>query len=289
MEFSQVVIQALNGLSYGLLLFLIAAGLSLIFGLMEIVNLAHGSFYMLGAYLGLSIVNYSGNFGLALLGAGLIALVLALVLERFFFRNLYKRELDQVLLTFGFAYCCMDVVKWIWGGIPRSLPRPAFLDHPVDIAGAVFPLYRLAMIGIGLLLALSLWLILDKTRTGLIIRAGVEDKEMVGALGINIKVYFASVFALGAFLAAFGGVVGGPIIGAYLGLDFDILVLALAIVVVGGLGTLKGAFCGSLLIGFVDSFGKALFPNFAIVTVYIAMALVLLIRPAGLFGRGESM
>ncbi|MGI6605422.1 MAG: branched-chain amino acid ABC transporter permease [bacterium] len=126
MEFSQVVIQALNGLSYGLLLFLIAAGLSLIFGLMEIVNLAHGSFYMLGAYLGLSIINYSGNFGLALLGAGLIALVLALVLERFFFRNLYKRELDQVLLTFGFAYCCMDVVKWIWGESPVPYPDPLF-------------------------------------------------------------------------------------------------------------------------------------------------------------------
>lgn len=288
MDFSSLVIQILNGISYGLLLFLLASGLSLIFGLMGIVNLAHGSYYMLGAYLGFVIIQETGNFLFGLLGAGAALALLGVVMERFFFRKLYKRELDQVLLTFGFAYLFLDIAKWIWGGVPRILPKPSFLEGSVSILGEAFPIYRFAMIVIGLGIALLLWAFLEKTRTGIIIRAGVDDKEMVSGLGINIQLYFSGIFALGAFLAALGGVISGPIVGAYPGLDFEILVLALAVVVVGGLGTLKGAFLGSLLIGFAETFGKAFFPDFAMFTIYVTMALVLIFKPSGLLGKEES-
>jgi len=175
----------------------------------------------------------------------------------------------------------------LWGGTPRSLPTPPLLEGSLEIFGAAFPVYRLALIVSGLAVALLLRLFLEKTRTGMIIRAGVDDKEMVTALAINIKLYFSIIFALGAFLAAFGGVMGGPVIGAYPGLDFEILVLALAVVVVGGLGTLRGAFWGSILVGFIDTFSKALFPSFSMLTIYIAMALILILKPSGLLGRME--
>lgn len=288
MEVSQIAIQTLNGLSYGILLFLLAAGLSLIFGLMGVINLAHGSYYMLGAYLGLTIVRYTGSFILALAGAALVMALVGMMMERFFFRKLYKKELDQVLLTFGFAYIFMDIARWLWGGTPRSLPKPYLLEGSVSVLGEAFPVYRIAVIFIGLALVLILWFLMEKTRTGVIIRAGVDDKEMVNGMGINIKLYFTGIFALGAFLAAFGGVIGGPIIGVYPGLDFEILVFALAVVVVGGLGTLKGAFWGSILIGFTETFGKVFFPNYTMLTIYIAMALILIFKPTGLLGKVES-
>lgn len=288
MDAAQIVIQALNGVSYGLLLFLLASGLSLIFGLMGVVNLAHGSYYMLGAYLGLTIVRYTGSFLLASLGAAAVMAVLGAFMERYFFRRLYHRELDQVLMTFGFAYIFMDLARWLWGGHPQAIQPPLFLSGSINILGEYFPLYRIAVIVIGMLVVLALLLFLEKTRVGAIIRAGVDDTEMVTGLGINIKLYFTAIFALGASLAALGGVIGGPIIGVYLGLDFDILVLALAVVVVGGLGTLKGAFWGSLLIGFAETFGKVFFPQFAIAASYLAMVLVLIFRTSGLFGREVS-
>ncbi|MEL1133942.1 branched-chain amino acid ABC transporter permease [Desulfitobacterium sp. THU1] len=287
MDLSSFIIQVLNGISYGLLLFLLASGLSLIFGLMGIVNLAHGSYYMLGAYIGFVIIQKTGNFLIGLLGAGVALALLGIIMERFFFRKLYKRELDQVLITFGFAYLFLDIAKGIWGGVPRILPKPPFLEGSVSILGEAFPIYRFGMILIGLSIAVLLWLFLEKTRTGNIIRAGVDDKEMVSALGINIQLYFAGIFALGALLAALGGVISGPITGAYPGLDFEILVLALAVVVVGGLGTLEGAFLGSLLIGFAETFGKALFPDFAMFTIYVTMALILIFKPSGLLGKEE--
>lgn len=288
MEASQIVIQTLNGASYGLLLFLLAAGLSLIFGLMRVVNLAHGSYYMLGAYLGLSIIRGTGSFPLAMLGAAAVVALIGMVMERGFFRRLYGRELDQVLMTFAFAYIFMDLAKWVWGGHPQSLPVPPALSGSIDFLGEAFPIYRMAIIVVGLGTALALWLFLDRTRIGAIVRAGVDDQEMVSGLGINIKLFFTAIFALGAGLAALGGVIGGPIIGAYTGLDFEILVMALVVVVVGGLGTLRGAFWGSLLIGFAETFGKAFFPQYAMATVYVAMVLVLLFKPTGLLGKEGS-
>lgn len=287
METSQLAIQVLNGLSYGLLLFLLAAGLSLIFGLMGVINMAHGSFFMLGAYLGYTIIKTTGNFIAGVLGAALALALAGIMLERLFFRKLYRMELKQVLLSFGLTYIFMDMAKSIWGGTPRSLPTPAWLEGSLAVMGGAFPLYRLALVAIGLGVALALWLFLERTRTGVIIRAGVDDKQMVEAMGINIRGYFTGIFALGAFLAAFGGVIGGPIIGVYPGLDFEVLVLALVIVVVGGLGTLKGAFWGSIIIGFIEAFAKMIFPNYSIMTIYVAMVLILLFKPAGLFGKGE--
>lgn len=287
MESSQLMIQLLNGISYGLLLFLLAAGLSLIFGLMGVVNLAHGSYYMFGAYLGLTLYHSTGSFLLALAGSAGTMAAVGFMMERCFIQRLYKKELDQVLLTFGFAYIFMDIAKWLWGGLPRALPKPPWLEGSAAFLGEYFPVYRIALILIGLFMALVLWYLLEKTRTGKIIRAGVDDKEMVGGLGININLYFSCVFALGAFLAALGGMIGGPITGAYPGLDFQILVLALAVVVVGGLGTLQGAFLGSMIIGFIETFGKAFFPNFSMLTIYVAMALSLIFKPNGLLGREE--
>jgi len=286
-EASQLIIQTLNGLSYGLLLFLLAAGLSLIFGLMGVINMAHGSYYMLGAYLGLTIILYTGIYILALAGAALALALVGVVTERLFFRKLYGKPLDQVLITFGFAYIFMDLAKWLWGGTPRSLPKPALLDDSICVLGEAFPLYRLAVIVMGLAVALALWLFIERTRTGMIIRAGVDDREMVNGMGINIKLYFSGIFALGAFLAALGGVIGGPVMGAYPGLDLEMLVLALAVVVVGGLGSLRGAFWGSILIGFIETFGKTFFPSYDIMTIYVAMGIILIFKPSGLLGRRE--
>ena len=287
MEASQIIIQILNGISYGLLLFLLAAGLSLIFGLMGIINMAHGSYYMLGAYIGISVIRLTGSFVLAVILAAATVGVLGIVMERLFLSRLYGRGLDQVLLTFGFSYIFMDVAKSLWGKSPLSSPKPHLLEGSFAIMNEAFPIYRIAIIIIGIFVALALWLFLERTRTGVIIRAGVDDREMVSGIGINIKLYFMLVFALGAFIAAFGGVIGAPIIGAYPGSDTDVLILALAVVVVGGLGTLKGAFWGSLLVGFTETLGKAVFPDYAIFFTYIIMVLILVFKPSGLLGKGE--
>lgn len=284
---SQIITQILNGTSYGLLLFLLAAGLSLIFGLMGVANMAHGSYYMLGAYIGITIIRTTGNFVLAIITAALTVSLLGIAMERFFLSRLYKHALDQVLLTFGFSYIFMDLAKSIWGRSPLSSSKPPLLENSISILGGIFPVYRLAVIAIGIVVALALWLFLEKTRTGIIIRAGVDDREMVSGLGINIYLYFMLIFALGAFLAAFGGVIGAPIIGAYPGSDADILILALAVVVVGGLGTLKGAFWGSILIGFTETMGKVFLPDYTIFATYVIMAIVLIFKPSGLFGKGE--
>ena len=282
-----MIIQILNGLSFGFLLFLLGSGLSLMFGLMEIVNLSHGSYFMLGAYIGISVSRWSGSFWL---GAALAGLLMGLVggfTERLLLRRLHLRALDQVLLTFGFVYIFMDLSKWLWGGDPLSLAKPALLKGSIDILGDSFPIYRLAIIMIGLSIAVLLWLFQEKTLVGAIVRAGVDDREMVTVLGININLIFTGVFSLGAFMAGFGGVIGGALLGAYQGMDLEVLILALVVVVVGGLGSLKGALLGSLLIGMLDNFGKTFFPDFAMVTIFLAMAVILLLKPSGLLGRKD--
>jgi branched-chain amino acid transport system permease protein len=280
-----MLIQILNGLSFGFLLFLLGSGLSLMFGLMGIVNLSHGSYFMLGAYIGLSVSEWTGSFWVGAASGGLLMSLVGGLTERFLLRYLHLRHLDQVLLTFGFVYIFMDLSKWFWGGDPFSLNKPAWLSGSIDLFGDAFPVYRLAIIVIGFLTAVLLWLFQEKTLIGAIVRAGVDDRQMVTGLGINITLISTGVFALGAFMAGFGGVVGGPILGAYQGMDLEVLILALVVVVVGGLGSLKGALLGSLLIGMLDNFGKALFPDFAMVTVFLAMAVILLLKPSGLLGK----
>jgi branched-subunit amino acid ABC-type transport system permease component len=283
-------IQLLNGLAYSLLIFLIATGFSLIFGIMDVINLAHGSFYMLGAYIAYSIVGRSGdNFWLALLAAPLAVALIGVVLELGYLRPVYRRgHLDQVLLTFGFAYVFSDIVRTIWGADIRSLAYSPLLQGAVEILGRPYPKYRFAVIVFGLALALLLWLLLERTRLGSIVRAGVADPEMVSGLGINITAVFTAVFAGGAALAALSGVIAGPILGMHPGMDFDVLIVALIVVVVGGLGTFAGSFWGSLLIGIADTFGKVLQPEFSMALTFAVMAVVLLLRPTGLFGRSTA-
>jgi branched-subunit amino acid ABC-type transport system permease component len=278
--------QALNGLAYGVLLFLLSVGLTLIFGMLDVVNLAHGSFYMLGAYAGLSLIAATDSFWLALLGAPIGVGLIGAAVERACLRPLYRRPpLDQVLLTFGLIYLFEDLVKWIWGGRIRSIPPPDLFSGSVTVFGAVIPSYRLFVIGFGLVMAVLLWLLIEQTRLGAIIRAGVFDAEMAGGLGINIERVFTGVFAFGAALGGLSGVIAGPIQSAYPSMGVTILIPALIVVVVGGLGSLKGSLIGSLIIGQAEIFGKAWLPGAAMLIIYLVMVVVVLVRPQGLFGR----
>ena len=283
MEF--VVAQLLNGLVYGMLLFLMAAGLSLIFGLMNVVSLAHGSFFMLGAFFGLSIYQFTGSFWLALLLAPIPVAAIGIVMELVFMRPLYRRgHMDQVLLTFGFTFVFFDLVQAVWGRVIVRLPAPEILQGATQIGLGVFSTYRLFLIGLGFAMALLLWLFLDRSRIGAMVRAGVDDAAMAAGLGANIPLLFTGIFGAGVALAALGGVAAGPVLGLYPGMDTEILIPAFIVIVIGGMGSLRGAFIGSLLIGIVDTFGKAYFPSLALFLIYLTMAFVLLIRPQGLFG-----
>ena len=283
---ADLLAQALNGLAYGALLFLLSVGLTLIFGMLDVINLAHGSFYMLGAYAGLTLIAATGSFWLALAVAPLAVGLVGLVVERGLLRRLYRRQaLDQVLLTFGLIYLFEDLVKWGWGGRIRSIAPPAVLSGSVRWGGVTLPAYRLFVILFGLLMAVLLWYVIERTRLGAIIRAGVFDAEMTTGLGIDVDRVFTLTFALGAALGGLSGVVAGPIQSAYPSMGVGILVPALIVVVVGGLGSLKGSLAGSLIIGQAETFGKAWLPGASMVIIYVVMALVLLLRPQGLFGR----
>src|SRR6202167_633371 len=279
------VAQLLNGLVYGVLLFLMAAGLSLIFGLMNVVSLAHGSFFMLGAYFGLSIFKITGSFWLALVLAPIPVIALGVLMELLFLRPLYRRgHLDQVLLTFGFTFVFLDLVQTLWGRTVLRLPVPDALQGTVQIGLGVFSAYRLFLIAFGFAIALLLWLVLERSRIGAMVRAGVDSAAMSAGLGGNIPALFAGVFGFGVALAALGGIAAGPVLGLYPGMDTDILIPAFIVTVIGGMGSLRGAFVGSLLIGIADTFGKAYFQSIALFLIYLTMILVLLIRPQGLFG-----
>jgi branched-chain amino acid transport system permease protein len=277
------VIQTLNGISFGMLLFLLSAGLSLIYGLMKILNLTHGSFYLLGGYIGLTVVHLTGSLLLAVLAGSLSIALLGAVMERFLLRRFHLQELPQTLLTFGFLFIFSDLAIVIWGGNPQTMPKPAMLSESVEVGAFFYPSYRLFIIAFGCMIAALLWWIQEGTRVGAMLRAGVDDEET--ALGINVSLLFTLVFALGAFLAALGGVMGGPIMGVYPGADFEVMLLAFVVVIIGGLGSLKGALVGGLVVGLLDNFGKVFFPEFALFTIFAPMALILAVRPAGLFGR----
>lgn len=281
--------QAINGLVFGMLLFLMSAGLSLIFGLMNVVNIAHGSFFMLGAFFALAIMNWTGSFWAALALAWIPAVVIGVVMERVFMRYLYNRgHLDQVLLTFGFTFVFVDAVRWIWGPEIRNLAVPRALEGAIEVAGVIMPKYRIFLIVFGGLVALLLWLFLERSKVGAMVRAGVDDANTASGLGINVPLLFASIFALGVGLAALGGAAAGPVLGLYPGMDIEILIPAFIVVVIGGMGSLRGAFVSSIFVGLVDTFGKAYFPDYALFIIYLLMVVVLLTRPNGLFGVGKA-
>lgn len=279
------VIQTLNSLALGGLLFLLSSGFSLIFGLMRMANLAHGVFFMLGAYLGVTLLQAGANFWLAALGGGLLVALLGGLLERFVLRALAGNEQGQVLVTLGVAFIVSDLCLVVWGGDPIPVPAPAALRAPLFFLGLAFPTYRLAVLLVAVAAALLLYVVMERTRIGAMIRAGVDDMAMARVVGIRVSLLFTAVFCLGAGLAGAGGVIGGPMLSAYPGLDGDMLPLALVVVILGGVGSLVGSFVGSFIVGALYSFGTALFPDLAYFVLFLPMLLVLVFRPRGLFGR----
>ena len=277
-----------NSIAFGGLLFLLSAGFSLIFGLMRIPNLMHGSFFMLGAYFGVTLLALDANFWVAALASGIAMAVIGAGVERFLLRRLAGEQLAQVLLTLGLSFVVSDLCLMIWTGDPWQPVAPDELRGVVRAGAMIFPLYRLAVVVIAVVVAAALWLLVDWTRLGAMIRAGVDDAPIARVVGIRVSRLFTLVFALGAALAAFAGVVGAPILSVYPGLDADMLPLALIVVILGGAGSLPGALVGSFLMGFLYNFGQAKFPDLAYVILFLPMVLVLVLRPQGLFGKSGS-
>ncbi len=277
--------QALNGLSFGALLFLLASGLTLVFGLMRIVNLAHGAFYMLGGYIGVVVATTTGNLLLAVI-VGMIAVgATALVVEVGLLRFVRGQELPEVLLTVGVSFVIADLCLAFFGGDPETLPVSSMIQGSLTIGGLTYPWYRIFVMGIALAIGIALALIQTRTRIGAVVRAGVDDREIISAMGVNIKWVFTGMFVVGAALAAVGGTVGAGVLSIRPGIQNEVLLYALVVVIIGGLGSVAGAAVGSALIGLIDAFAKAWIPDLAYFTIFAPMALVLVLRPTGLFGK----
>ncbi|MCB2101360.1 MAG: branched-chain amino acid ABC transporter permease [Rhodobacterales bacterium] len=287
MDIATFLIQVLNGVQYGFMLFLVASGLTLVFGIMGIINLAHGAFYMFGAYVVYWLTDYTGSLTLGVLLGLPLVIVLGLVIERFAISYLYKRDhLYQVLLTYGLILILNEAQLEIWGTNFYSVPKPDLLSGSIPLTENLdYPVYRLFISVVCLAIVAALYLVIGRTRLGMMIRAGASDREMAQAMGINISRLFAIVFALGVALAAFSGMIGAPISSVFPGMGDQILIISFVVVVIGGIGSVKGAFIGAMVIGLADTFGKVLVPEFASIVIYAVMALVLLWRPQGLFGK----
>ncbi len=282
------VLQAINGISFAALLFLVASGFTLSFGLMRVVNMAHGAYYLIGGYVGLSVVRATGNFWLAIAAGGIAVVLLGFLVDRFLLRHAGDNHLAQTLLTVGLAFVVGDVALHIWGGDSLKLQVPMFLRGATELPGdIVYPTYRLALVLFGVIVAIVLWLVYRKTQLGAVIRAGVDDREMVAATGINVDRLFVLVSALASFLAGMSGVVGGAFLTLHPGAEWEILVYALVVVIVGGLGSLEGAMIGALIVGLLDAFGRWLLPEFSYFVLFAPMAVLLLVRPRGLFGEAH--
>jgi branched-chain amino acid transport system permease protein len=279
------IIQIFNGVSYGALLFLVGSGLSLIFGVMRIVNLAHGSYFILGGYIAISVIATTGSWVLSVPVAALAVAILGLLMERVFLRPLGFDPLRQVLLTVGFSFIFQQAALDIWGGNNMDIAPPAVLKNSILVGGVYLPAYRIFMIALAAAIGLVLWLFLEKTRIGAAVRATVDDAQMARGIGIDTNRISMFIFALGASLAAIGGVIGGAFLGIYPGLDFEVLPVAFAVVIIGGMGSLGGAAIGALLVGIADDFGRALFPELAYFSLYAPMVVMLAVKPTGLFGR----
>jgi branched-chain amino acid transport system permease protein len=283
---NQTLVLAVNSITLGGLLFLLSAGFSLIFGLMRIPNLTHGSLFMLGAYLGSTFVlTYGLDFWVAAVLSAILVAVFGGLIERFLLRRLAGNSLAQVLVTLGLAFMIADVCLMVWTGDPITVPTPPGFAFAIRGPGFIVPAYRLAIILIAVVIAAALWLLLERTRLGAMIRAGVDDPDMARVVGIRVSRLFTVVFCLGAALAGFAGVMGAPILSVYPGLDFDMLPLALVVVILGGTGSLLGSLIGSFVIGFLYNYGQARLPELAYFVLFLPMVVMLLVRPQGLFGR----
>jgi branched-chain amino acid transport system permease protein len=282
---SMTAFQALNGLTFAALLFVVASGFTLIFGLMSIVNLAHGALYLFGGYLALTAAMHGANFFVAVIIAALALAVAGLVIDRALLRFVKGFELRQVLLTLGVAFMLNDLALVIWGGDTFTVPVPELMQGAFRVGGLAYPRYRLFVLLFGVLIFAGLWLLLNRTRLGALIRAGVDDAEMVDAMGIDIKRVFVYTFMLGAALAGIGGALGGAFLSLYPTADSEILVYSLAVVIIGGRGSLAGAAIGALFVGMLATFGQVWFPELAYFVIFGPMAILLAFRPLGLFGR----
>jgi branched-chain amino acid transport system permease protein len=279
------ITQALNGLFSAALLFLLASGLTLVFGVMRVVNIAHGSFYMLGVYVAYSIVRATNSLFVGALAAMVVVGSVGLGVERFFLGRFAGRPLAQMMMTMGFALLLRDAALMIWGGDPFTLPYPPGLRGSIAMGEVVFPIYRLFVIAVAGIVGLVLWVVNEKTLVGARLRAAVDDPQMAAATGIDVTMLTGVVFAAGAALAAMGGALAGPILGGFPGMDFDLLPLAFVVVIIGGMGSLKGAVVGSVVVGMLDNFGKALVPELSYFTLFAPMVVMLAVKPTGLYGR----
>jgi len=283
---TSALLQAINGVSLAALLFLLASGFTLSFGLMRVVNMAHGAYYLIGGYVGLAVAQKTGSFALAVGAGGASVVLIGFLVDRFLLRRTGENHLAQVLLTVGLAFIIGDIALQIWGGDSLKVPVPVFLRGAVELPGGiVYPAFRFAIIVFGVLAGLSLWLLYKKTQIGAVVRAGVDDREQVNATGINVDRLFVLVSALASFLAGVAGVVGGAFLTLYPGAEWEILVYALVVVIVGGLGSLEGAMIGALLVGLLDAYGRWLLPEFSYFVLFGPIAVLMLFRPSGLFGR----
>ncbi len=289
-------IQAMNGIQYGLLLFLVASGLTLIFGIMGVINIAHGSFYMVGAYLAWSLMGWFGNFWLGLFAGVLVALFLGLALEWLFIRFLYDRDhLQQVLVTYGLILIFSELRSILWGDDVHSVPIPELLSGSIQLTeNLAYPIYRLWLSGVCIVIAILMYVGIQHTRLGMMIRAGESDRDMTKALGINIGLVYRFVFALGVSLAAFSGMISAPIASVFPGMGNQVLIISFVVVVIGGLGSIKGAMVAALMVGLIDTFGKVLnvnilginiLPEMAGMSIFALMAIILMFRPQGIFGK----
>ena len=283
---TSAILQAINGVSLAALLFLLASGFTLSFGLMRVVNMAHGAYYLLGGYIGLSVARATGSFALALAAGGLAVVVLGYLVDRFLLRRTGENHLAQVLLTVGVAFVIGDVALRIWGGDYLKVPVPVALRGATELPGGlVYPTYRLVLIALGAAVGVLLWILYRKTQIGAVVRAGVDDREQVAATGINVDRLFVMVSALASFLAGMAGVAGGAFLTLYPGAEWEILVYALVVVIVGGLGSLGGAMIGALVVGLLDAYGRWLLPEFSYFVLFAPMAVLLLVRPRGIAGK----
>jgi len=284
-----LTINLLNGISFGMILFLLAMGLSITLGVMGILNLAHGALFVIGGFIALSTINTGGNFWLAIVLGSIAAGVVGLIIERLFLARLYQQLDNQVLLTLGLVYIIGNIALWIYGGRGQIFDPPPILNWRIAIGDYAFPFYRVFLTGIGAIAFMGLWWVVDKTRIGAIVRAGMDNKEMTMGLGINYSLTCSAVFALGAFVGGFAGSVATPLIGVVQSMALDILLYALIVVVVGGPGSVLGTLIGALIVGIVDAFGKAFFPDLAMFTMYLVLIIMLLVKPTGILGRSQNV
>jgi branched-chain amino acid transport system permease protein len=288
MTASIYMIQAMHGLVYGMLLFLVASGLTLVFGMMGVLNFAHAAFYMLGAYLAYTVTVYSGNFWLSLIVAPLIVGVLGVLIERFLLRKAHKGgHVAELLLTFGVFYVLCELIRLIWGSNPLPVPVPPILTGDIPFMGMTYPIYRLFILLFSAIILMGMALLLMRSRIGILVRAAVSDGDMVDALGTNVSVVFMGVFGGGAALAALAGVIAAPFLSVFPGMGLDALLDCFVVIVIGGFGSLFGAFIAALMIGELQSFGILWFPRLAMVFQFLLMAIVLIVRPTGLLGEKE--